>query len=59
MYKGHLCLVTELMGQNVSSFVCRFGDNRLPALAVKQIIRQVALALTYLHEECNIVHAGA
>ncbi|KAF8460080.1 kinase-like domain-containing protein [Kalaharituber pfeilii] len=56
----HLCLVTEVMGPNISDLLSpprgRFDDfPRFPKQIVKQITRQLLLGLAYIHSN-RIVH---
>lgn len=54
----HLCLAFIPQGQSVSDWVTVCGDSpRLPNLAVKKIIRDVATALRDLHA-AGVVHTG-
>ncbi|KAF8877562.1 kinase-like domain-containing protein [Gymnopilus junonius] len=59
-YRGpngrHLCLVMDVMGQDMSSFARRCKYRRLPANLVRVISRQLLLGLDYLHQECDIIH---
>ncbi|KAJ6471929.1 kinase-like protein [Mycena sanguinolenta] len=52
----HLCLVTELLGENLHQYASRFPHRRVPIATIKCIIRQVILATMYLHDKCNIIH---
>ncbi|KAF8905239.1 hypothetical protein CPB84DRAFT_1627572, partial [Gymnopilus junonius] len=45
----HLCLVTDAMAQDLSSFAGQWKNRRLPVSFVKQATRQVLLGLEYLH----------
>ncbi|KAJ7186349.1 kinase-like protein [Mycena pura] len=52
----HLCLVTELLGERLDQYAKRFPLKRVPIKSVKHITRQVILAVSYLHDKCNIIH---
>ncbi|KAL6302252.1 kinase-like protein [Sparassis latifolia] len=52
----HLCLVTELLSENVYSFSTNWKDERMPIPLVKRITRQVILGIDYLHNACDIIH---
>jgi len=54
----HLCLVMEVMGENLVVLRERYKAFRLPLHVVKLIARQTLLGLNYLHESCGIVHTG-
>ena len=52
----HLCLVFEALGAfNGSIYV---PGRHLPVTLVKNVSRQLLLALDFLHRECQIVHTG-
>ena len=52
----HLCLVFEALGAfNDSVF---YPGRNLPVPFVKNIARQLLVALDFLHRECRIVHTG-
>ncbi|KAJ7682224.1 kinase-like protein [Mycena polygramma] len=55
-YGRHLCLVTELLGESLDLYAQRFPRNRVPIPMVKTIMRQLILAIMYLHEKCGIIH---
>ncbi|KAJ6499821.1 kinase-like protein [Mycena vulgaris] len=52
----HLCLVTELLGESLDQYAKRCPHGRPPITVVKNILRQVIMAMMYLHEKCNIIH---
>ncbi|KAF7371208.1 Kinase-like protein [Mycena sanguinolenta] len=52
----HLCLVTELLGEDLGQYAYRFPGRRIPVAIIKSIVRQVILAMIYLHDKCNIIH---
>lgn len=54
----HLCLIFKAMGPDLTVYRRLFPDLRVPILTLKQITRQLLLALTYLHRECRIIHTG-
>jgi serine/threonine-protein kinase SRPK3 len=54
----HLCLVFKAMGPNLSAYRRRFQQLRIPVDTLKQITRQLLLALSYLHKSCRIIHTG-
>ncbi|KZT68525.1 kinase-like protein [Daedalea quercina L-15889] len=54
----HRCLVTEVVGYGVD-YIRKLrddGDRRIAPSTVKRVVRQVLLALEYLHDVCGIVH---
>jgi serine/threonine-protein kinase SRPK3 len=54
----HLCYVMEPMGTSLYNLL---NENKLrfSVSSVKRIIKQVLLALDYLHRECGYIHAGS
>lgn len=54
----HLCLVTEVLGSTVLDFRERYKDRQVPVPVVKEITRQILLALDFLHGDCQIIHTG-
>lgn len=52
----HLCLVFEALGAFNGSIY--FPGKGLPVTLVKDVARQLLLALDFLHRECQIVHTG-
>ncbi|KAJ7268581.1 kinase-like protein [Mycena rebaudengoi] len=53
---SHLCLVTELLGEGLDRYAKRFPLRRLSIKSVKNITRQIIMAMSYLHDKCNIIH---
>ena len=54
----HVCLVFEVMGEDLVALARRYSDQKLPIHLVKQISRQLLLGLDYLHNSCKVVHTG-
>jgi len=54
----HLCLVFKAMGPDLTGYRRLFPGLRIPVLPLKQITRQLLLALAYLHGSCRIIHTG-
>lgn len=54
----HVCLVFEVMGEDLAALVRRYRDKKLPIHLVKQVARQLLLGLDYLHRSCKVVHTG-
>ncbi|KAK9461200.1 kinase-like domain-containing protein [Lipomyces oligophaga] len=52
----HMCMVFEVLGENLLGLIRRFHHRGIPMSLVKQITKQVLLALDYLHRECGIIH---
>lgn len=54
----HICMVLEPMHQDLAILSRRSHDRKIPLVIVKEIAKQMLLALDYLHTSCNIVHTG-
>lgn len=52
----HVCMVFEVLGENLLSLVKRYSHKGVPPQLVKQITKQVLLGLDYLHRKCGIIH---
>lgn len=53
---AHVCMVFEVLGENLLSLMKRFNYKGLPPKLVKQIAKQVLLGLDYLHRKCGVIH---
>lgn len=53
---SHVCMVFEVLGENLLGLIKRYKYKGIPKILVKQITKQVLLALDYLHRECGIIH---
>eukprot|EP00062_Callorhinchus_milii_P006060 gi/632946804/ref/XP_007888739.1/ PREDICTED: SRSF protein kinase 3-like [Callorhinchus milii] len=51
-----MCLVFELLGDNLHQWILRSKRQGLPIACVKKIIQQVLQGLNYLHTKCRIIH---
>ncbi|ANB13467.1 serine/threonine protein kinase SKY1 [Sugiyamaella lignohabitans] len=52
----HVCMVFEVLGENLLGLIKRYEHKGIPVPLVKQITKQVLLGLDYLHRECGIIH---
>lgn len=52
----HVCMVFEVLGENLLGLIKRWNHRGIPMELVKQITKQVLLGLDYLHRECGIIH---
>ncbi|KAF7208808.1 SRSF protein kinase 3 isoform X1 [Nothobranchius furzeri] len=53
----HVCMVLEVLGQQLLRWIIKSNYTGLPLACVKSIIRQVLQGLDYLHTKCKIIHA--
>ncbi|RPA81784.1 kinase-like protein [Ascobolus immersus RN42] len=52
----HVCMVFEVLGENLLELIRKWRHRGIPVNLVKQITKQVLLGLDYLHRECGIIH---
>lgn len=52
----HICMVFEVLGENLLNLIRRYRHRGLPVKFVKQIAKQSLLALDFLHRKCGIIH---
>nr|XP_002741614.1 PREDICTED: SRSF protein kinase 2-like [Saccoglossus kowalevskii] len=52
----HVCMVFEVLGNNLLKPIIKSNYMGLPHLTVKNIIKQVLQGLDYLHSKCKIIH---
>jgi serine/threonine protein kinase len=53
---SHVCMVFEVLGENLLGLIKRYQHRGVPQHIVKQIAKQVLLGLDYLHTECRVIH---
>lgn len=53
---SHVCMVFEVLGENLLGLIKRYQHRGVPTHIVRQIAKQVLLGLDYLHTECRIIH---
>ncbi|KAF8926388.1 serine/threonine-protein kinase SRPK2 [Dissophora ornata] len=60
MHRGpnglHVCMVFEVLGENLLSVIKRYRHRGIPIHLVRQIMHQVLMGLDYMHRECGIIH---
>ena len=54
----HTCLVQKPMWESLLDLQYRIEDGLFPEYLLKGCLKQLFLALDYLHTECNLVHTG-
>ncbi|KAG1747289.1 kinase-like protein [Suillus occidentalis] len=52
----HVCMVSEVLGENLLGLIKRHQNKGVPMHLVKQIAKQVLLGLDYMHRCCGIIH---
>ncbi|KAL7746438.1 serine/threonine protein kinase, CMGC [Sorochytrium milnesiophthora] len=52
----HVCMVFEVLGENLLALIRRYHHQGIPVHLVKQITAQVLAGLDYLHTDCGIIH---
>lgn len=52
----HVCMVFEVLGNNLLKLIIRSNYHGIPKQNVKSIIRQTLQGLHYLHAKCKIIH---
>lgn len=52
----HVCMVFEVLGENLLKIIRRFEHRGIPLSAVRTISRQMLEGLDLLHRECGIIH---
>ncbi|KXJ85936.1 serine threonine protein kinase, CMGC group, partial [Microdochium bolleyi] len=53
---SHRCLVHLPLWDSLLAFIHRNPEGKLPAIIVAGVLRQLFVALDYLHTECKIIH---
>ena len=52
----HMCMVFEIMGENLLSLIKYYEYNGIPLDAVRVIAKQICAGLDYAHRECGLIH---
>lgn len=52
----HICMVFEVLGENLLGLIKRHQSKGVPMHLVKQIAYQVLLGLDYMHRHCGMIH---
>ena len=55
----HVCMVFEVLGENLLGLIKRHQRKGVPKHLVRQIAKQVLLGLDYMHRCCGVIHTGA
>jgi serine/threonine-protein kinase SRPK3 len=54
----HMCMVFEVLGGDLLGLIKTYQNKGIPMPLVKQIAKQVLLALDYMHICCGVIHTG-
>jgi serine/threonine-protein kinase SRPK3 len=52
----HVCLVFEVLGDNLLALIKAYDYRGLPLPVVKNLARQMLVAVDYMHSRCSILH---
>lgn len=52
----HVCMVFEVLGENLLGLIRRHQNKGVPIHLVRQISKQVLLGLDYMHRYCGLIH---
>jgi hypothetical protein len=52
----HVCMVFEVLGNNLLKLIIKSNYHGIPLQNVKIIVKQVLQGLDYLHRKCKIIH---
>jgi serine/threonine-protein kinase SRPK3 len=52
----HVIMVFEVLGENLLSLIRKYKHRGIPVIYVKQIAKQMLLALDFMHRYCGIIH---
>lgn len=55
----HVCMVFEVLGENLLGLIKRHQRKGVPQHLVRQIAKQILLGLDYMHRCCGVIHTGA
>lgn len=51
-----VCMVFEVLGENLLGLIKRHQNKGVPMHLVKQIAKQIQLWLDYMHRRCGVIH---
>lgn len=52
----HVCMVFEVLGENLLGLIKRHQNKGVPMHVCKQIAKQILLGLDYMHRCCGVIH---
>ncbi|KAG8811836.1 serine/threonine protein kinase, CMGC group [Serendipita sp. 400] len=53
---NHVCMVFEVLGENLLGLIKRHQTKGVPIGLVRQISKQILLGLDYMHRACGVIH---
>jgi serine/threonine-protein kinase SRPK3 len=53
---NHVCMVFEVLGENLLGLIKRHQTKGVPIGLVRQIGKQIILGLDYMHRACGVIH---
>ncbi|TDL27667.1 kinase-like protein [Rickenella mellea] len=53
---SHVCMVFEVLGENLLGLIRRHQNKGVPMHIVRQIAKQILLGLDYMHRSCGVIH---
>lgn len=53
---SHVVMIFEVLGENLLSLIKKYKHRGIPIIYVKQIAKQLLLALDFLHREVGVIH---
>ncbi|KAH7329962.1 SR protein kinase, partial [Rhexocercosporidium sp. MPI-PUGE-AT-0058] len=51
----HVCFVFDVLGHHIGYEARLYGQRRIPAKVMREVIRQILLGLDFLHRQCGII----
>lgn len=52
----HVCMVFEMLGENLLSVIKKYNYKGIPIPIVKRFTKHICASLDFLHRHCNIIH---
>jgi serine/threonine-protein kinase SRPK3 len=52
----HVCMVFEVLGDNLLSLIRHYDHNGIPLAIVKKLSKEILEGLAFLHDTCKVIH---